>query len=113
MTPSDNHITHKMSIKSFDTAQLSNHLFWDIDKQTLHAMNHKKYIIDRVLHYGKWSDWCYIKEFYGLELIGEVVTQLKSIEPKTLHFIALMTNQKIENFRCYTTKPLNQKHWSY
>ena len=94
-------------------SSLSDHLFWDIDKAKLHAQKSKSTIIQRVLDYGLMADWFLIKEYYGLNEIVETAKTLRNLHPKSLSFIACITDTPLESFRCYTSTPLQSQHWHY
>jgi hypothetical protein len=92
---------------------LSPHLFWDVDRNKLDPNAGSRFIIKKVLEYGLWEDWLLIKHFYGLETITEVVKNLRELDPKTLSFIASISQIPREEFRCYTTRQLTPLHWNF
>jgi len=92
---------------------LSKHLFWDTPLENINPERSKKFIIQRVLEYGLMKDWLLIVEWYGLEKIGRVATQFRSLDPKALSFLVNITGIPINNFRCYTTKQSTRAHWDY
>lgn len=93
--------------------QFSPHLFWDVKRENLGLEKSKKYIIQRALEYGLLKDWLLIKKVYGLEEITSVSQKLRSLEPKALNFIAIISEKPLESFRCYTLRQSNQRHWFY
>jgi hypothetical protein len=50
---------------TIDISQLSEHLFGDVDKDTLDTQKNKRLIIQRVLDYGLMQDWQTIKDMAG------------------------------------------------
>lgn len=74
---------------------------------------HAGYIIERVLEYGQWEDWLKIKEFYSLNKIIEVATNLRSLEPSAMTFIATISNTSLEEFKCYRLIQSNLQPWTY
>lgn len=92
---------------------LSNHLFWDVDRSTLEMSTHKKLIVSRVLEYGLLSDWIIIKNYYGLNEIGRIATSLRSLDRRALSFIATYTGLPEDKFRCYTTRQSIPQHWNF
>lgn len=91
----------------------SKHLFWDVDKNTLDLEKHKRYIINRVLDYGLMKDWRLIHEYYGIDRIGEIATEIRDLDPKSLSFVSLLSGIPIDKFRCYTNKQLSPPHWHF
>ena len=91
----------------------SSNLFWDIDPNNIDMEEHASFIVHRVLEYGMIEDWDYILSYYGLSRILSIALQFRSLDPKALAFISAITKTPKENFRCYTTKQLNQQHWDY
>lgn len=91
----------------------SSNLFWDINPDNIDIEEHASFIVQRVLEYGTIEDWNYILSYYGISRILSIALQLRSLDPKALSFISAFTKTPRENFRCYTTKQLNQQHWDY
>lgn len=97
----------------FELNNLSNYLFWDTDKSKLDWDRNSLFIINRVLEYGQIEDWRLINKKYGLTTIVANVIKMRSLDPKALSFIALISGTPIETFRCYTTKLLSPPHWNF
>lgn len=92
-------------------SDLSKHLFWDVDETKLTFDENKKLIIKRTLDYGLINDWDLISDYYGLNTIAEIAKDIRDLEKKSASFIATITDTKKEDFLCYTTKRLKNKHW--
>lgn len=93
--------------------QFSTHLFWDVRKENLDLEKHKANIIQRALEYGLLKDWLLIKRVYGMEEITNTAMGLRSLDDISLNFIATLSGVPKEKFRCYTLRPLQEKHWTY
>jgi len=93
--------------------QLSKQLFWDTAQNKIDSERNARWLIQRVLEYGQWSDWKIIEHYYGVDRIGIEMTKVRTLEPRALSFIAMLSGIPINQFRCYTRSQLNQKHWSY
>ena len=91
----------------------SKNLFWDVDPSTINLESNSRYIIQRVLEYGRYSDWKLILSHYGIKVISDTATTLRSLDPKAVSFISAITNIPKEQFRCYTLRQLNQRHWNF
>lgn len=72
-----------------------------------------KYIINTVIQYGFYKDWKIITKLYSIKTIAIMAMQNKSLDSKTASFIALVSNNSISKFSCYTTKQSTLKHWNF
>jgi len=102
-----------MNKSSDPLKKLSKHLFWDIDVKTLDFVIHKKLVIERVLEYGKYSDWKIIYACYGIAEIGKISISIKVMDKKTLSFISFLSKIPKEHFLCYTTKQSIPRFWNF
>ena len=91
----------------------SPHLFWDTDKTTIDFDKHKKYVVENVLTHGMLSDWQLIVNLYGREAIKTIALNLRHLDDRTLYFCAAYFKEPLNQFRCYTIKQSNLKHWDY
>lgn len=92
----------------------SDNLFWDADLSDLDEEKHASYIVGRVLDHGTWEDWIYIRnELYGLDRIKTIALNLRSLEKKSLSFIATVTDIPENQFRCYTLIQSKDTHWYF
>jgi hypothetical protein len=94
-------------------SQFSTNLFWDTDPAGLDIEKHRKYIVERVLDCGTWDDWLLIRNYYGLDQLKEIALGLRSLERKSLSFIATMTNTPENQFRCYEMLQSKNLHWYF
>ena len=91
----------------------SNNLFWDVNPDDVDMEEHASFIVQRVLEYGTTEDWNYILSYYGLTRILSLALQFRSLDPKALAFLSVISKTPRENFRCYTTRRLKRQHWNY
>jgi hypothetical protein len=96
-----------------ENSPFSSYLFWDIDIATLDMEEHQAYIVERVLDYGKFEDWCYIRDYYGIEKLREIALGIRSMHKKSLAFIATVTNTPETQFRCYKLIQSPPAPWVY
>ncbi len=89
----------------------SKNLFWDIDTADLDMEKHAAYVVGRVLDYGRWEDWRLIRDYYGLERIKNVALNIRSMMPKSLSFVAVMTHTPQNQFRCYELIQSKKAPW--
>ncbi len=66
--------------------QLNPALFWDTNPNNLDFQKHARYIIMRVVMYGKLNEWKQVLHFYGKDKIAEEMTQERELDIKTVHF---------------------------
>lgn len=90
----------------------SPHLFWDVDLATFDLEKHNIHMIQKVLEYGKMSDWNLLKVLYGLDKIKEVSLNLRSLDAVTLSFLSTIFNIDKTEFRCYRHRRLVQNYWN-
>ncbi|MDR0567203.1 MAG: hypothetical protein LBG47_09260 [Prevotellaceae bacterium] len=84
-----------------DISRFSANLFWDADVNDLDFDVHKAYVVGRVLDYGEWDDWLAIRSYYGMEELKKIALRIRTMFPKSLSFIATVTNTPENEFRCY------------
>ena len=92
---------------------LSQHLFWDVDKSKLDFSKNKKLIIQRVLDYGLLSDWEKISDYYGINEIANTTKKIRDLDIRPASFISLLSKTSIESFLCYTTRQSTTPHWNF
>lgn len=100
-----------MSSKEY-IRQFSPYLFWDIDMSQADMDTHPSQIVQRVLEYGKLSDWNLLRSYYGLDKIVAECKKLRSLDPVCLSFICAISNTSKEDYRCYHFKQLNPTLWN-
>jgi len=93
--------------------KFSEHLFWDVDESELDMDNNKEFIVERVLDYGFMADWLLIKEYYSLNGLATIAKNIRCLMPKSLTFIATMTDTQITDYRCYKLAQSNPPHWNF
>lgn len=96
------------SIESF-----SEYLFWDVNRDDVDPEKNAPFLVQRVLEYGQLSDWDLLNALYGLDKITEIAKNLRSLDPRALSFISVISSIPKEQFRCYTTRQSSRKHWIY
>lgn len=89
-------------IADADLKGLSPHLFWDVEQVSWDA--HKAFLVQRILEYGSLEDFRLLQSKIGLNGIVEIAKQLRSLDHKTLNFIAVIGNCKLNEFKCYSSK---------
>jgi len=93
--------------------QLSPSLLWDVSIDAIDWQANRRWVIERVVSEGTWSDWQELVRYYTLATIKQEVLQLPSLPPKPLAFLAIVFNLPLGEFRCYTLKSSRKRHWIY
>lgn len=92
---------------------LSPHLFWDVPAEKLNFEKDAKFLVKRVLEYGKYEDWKVIHGYFKMERITKIAQQLRDLDPVPLHFISTLSGKPLDSFRCYTLIQSQPKHYYY
>ena len=62
-------------------------LFWDTDINNIDPVKHKNYIIERILKFGDFGDYNWLKNKYSINDIKDVLLKEKSdLDPKSINF---------------------------
>lgn len=66
-------------------------LFWDVDPKTVDPKKHARYVIERIMDYGRDDEARWMVAYYPAETIRRVVREKRSIlHPKTRAFWGLL-----------------------
>lgn len=84
--------------------KFSENLFWDVRTESVDMEKNAPYVVQRILEYGRLSDWKLLLSYYGLSRIVEIACHLRSLEPRAMSFIATVSETPKSHFRCYITK---------
>lgn len=93
-------------INKITITDFSSYLFWDADEKLIDFRENASYVIHRVLEYGEIGDWKLINEYYGLSFIVETAKKFRTLEPRALSFLCVVSHSNREEFRCCTQKQL-------
>ena len=80
----------------------SQHLFWDVNRESVDPMSHAPWLVQRVLEYGKWSDFRLLVTLLGKKEVGSIATTLRCLEPRALQFCSVFFEIPLSEFRCST-----------
>jgi hypothetical protein len=83
---------------------LSDHLFWDVDRSAIDPEQHAAWLVKRVLEYGRWADWQLLVARYGKPRLAELVTGLRTLQPRAFAFCRAWFDLPSSSFRCSTSK---------
>lgn len=96
-----------------ELSKLSQHLFWDIDKNKIDSEKHKALIIERVMNRGNLNDLKILLHTYSSDTIKREIVNAGYLDKKTLNWAAFFFNLKKSDFKCYTKMQSNQVHWNF
>ena len=105
-------MTNKQQTNSYINL-LSDHLFWDVDKDNLDTEKSKKTIVQRVLDYGLMRDWKILVQIYGIKEIANTAKNLRDLDIKSASFISFLSNTPLKKFACYTSKQSMPQHMNF
>jgi len=92
---------------------LSEYLFWDVDKDDLSYDKHSEFIIVRVFMKGDWSDFRQVIEFYGRDKCLDALLHARYLDPKTLSFCSNYFEIDKSEFRCFKERQLHSGPWDF
>ena len=74
--------------------ELRQSLFWDVDPKTIDYEKNAKYIIERILDFGKDEEVKWMWDFYNKDLLREVVNNSRNIRKDTRNLWTLLLEKK-------------------
>ncbi len=99
--------------KTTNISALSPHLFWDVDPGKITWEKDSHFLVQRILEYGKESDWQLLIRKYTVKEIAEIATQFRTLDEVALSFISTISKIPIHHFRCYTPKQSAQRYTGF
>lgn len=100
-------------VKDWQDLSLSPALFWDTDSSKIKLDTHAKTIVERVVMHGTWPEFKATLDYYGRDLIREILVNLRYLDNRTLSFCSAYFFVPKSDFRCYMLKQSNPTHWNY
>lgn len=61
-------------------------LFWDVDVDKLNSLNHKRFIVERVLEKGNFASIKWLFQSYNLSEISDIITGTSNLSTPTVNF---------------------------
>ena len=92
---------------------LSPHIFWDVDVNSIDMEKNGVFVLQRVLQYGLLKDWLIIKSNLGLEKMKSIAVQIPTLDDVSLSFLSNLLHIEKSEFRCYKNMQSNQNYWNY
>ena len=97
----------KVVVKDF-----SRRIFWDTHPESIDSDAHAEFIIERVMKYGRLSDWGLLKRLYGLDGIAKYAINIRSLDDFSLAFLSNILHIPEHKFRCYIDKQSHPNFWN-
>lgn len=98
----------KWNIPAVERLQLSMSLFWDVpqDRANINRIidTNPDWLVERVFEYGKMKEVRLVIEWYGEDVVKEVLCQAESLSKICLAFAAVLFDLEKEAFKCYRYK---------
>ena len=98
----------KWNIPAVERLQLSMSLFWDVpqDRANINRIidTNPDWLVERVFEYGKMKEVRLVIEWYGEDVVKEVLCQAESLSKICLAFAAVLFDLEKEDFKCYRYK---------
>lgn len=98
----------KWNIPAVERLQLSISLFWDVpqDRANINRIidTNPDWLVERVFEYGKMKEVRLVIEWYGEDVVKEVLCQAESLSKICLAFAAVLFDLEKEAFKCYRYK---------
>ena len=94
-------------------SSLSPTLFWDTDISKIDSRVNAPYIIERVLTMGNLKEFKSLLSFYGKPELKNIITKLRTLDVRTMHFCSIYFEIPLTDFRCYEQKQSKSTHWNY
>lgn len=82
----------------------SDYLFWDVTKDSIDLEKNAPYVVQRVLEYGQLKDWRLLVSRYGISRITSISKKLRTLDPRAVSFISVISSSPKTEFRCFSTK---------
>lgn len=82
-------------------------LLWDVNQEGFDLSKNKLLVIERTCSLGNLSDFKELVRFYGFETIKSELLKSASLDRKSLYFFSHFFNIPIEQFKCFSKKPLH------
>ncbi len=66
--------------------RLSPVLFWDVERTSINAETHARWLLERVLERGQWEDWLLLRDNMGKEVIAAQAKHMR-VDQKARNFL--------------------------
>lgn len=89
----------------------SQNFFWDVKKERLDLNKNKSFVIQRIIDRGDWPDVKLLFQYYGKDIIIEVLQKARYLDKKTVNFFATYYDLEKESFRAFQPKQSGFYNW--
>jgi hypothetical protein len=83
---------------------LSEHLYWDVERGTVDADKHRRFIIPRIMDCGTLADVKAAWAYYGETCVRDTLLNARALNKKTIAFFANQFKLPREQFRAFASR---------
>lgn len=92
--------------------KIRDHLLWDCNLETFDYNTGKSIVVERVVQRGNMDDWLTIFNLYGVDIVIEEIKKIPYLNAKDLNFVHKIFEIPLNELKCYSKKPLQDRHWT-
>lgn len=100
-------------MKKIPKPAFSRTAFWDVDFDAIDWEKHARFVVEKVLNFGLWSDVLLLFQHYGFERVKLEAQLVPYLKKKSLSFCCAVFDLPPEAFRCYTRQRSSPVPWNY
>lgn len=109
----DDNFPKKLMPSKIQASDFSLLLFWDVAVDGVDLVQHRPWLVRRVLEKGTRKDWNLLLRLYPQEEIRDAVRQLRSLEKKAAAFACAVLDLEQTDLRCFKNRQSQHAHWAY
>lgn len=87
-------VTTKKTPSKTTKFKLRPSLFWDVDPKTIDLKKHARYVIERVMDFGRDEEVRWMRKTYMPDQLREVAKKSRSLMPQSKALWLLLTDKK-------------------
>ncbi|MFZ4726267.1 MAG: DUF6922 domain-containing protein [Paludibacter sp.] len=98
--------------KEHQETQIRSSILWEYDLTSFDWNGMRSLVLQRVIERGRITDFYAALNLYGLNAFIDGVKNIPNLNKKDIAFVCTVFGIKKQELKCYTHKPLRQKHWN-
>ena len=88
-------------------------IFWDVNFEQIDYDAKANFVIERVFERGDVEDIRQCRRYYGDEKVTKALLNAKYLPEHRIHLASAVTDQPINEFRCYILRQSNPELYPY
>ncbi len=92
---------------------ISSRAFWDVNFEEIDFEESSRFVIEKVLNYGTFSEQIEIFRFYGLERVKQEVIKIPYFKKTVFAFVSGFLNIDKSLFTAYQRRQQQPNYWNY